>query len=336
MDSLFRGCGSLNVRSETDRKYIDHTNLKRSRYHRKFARISRKLRDYPRGRSSQLGEWDLFEDLTSGSSSNLFLGVYGDLAIMDLFGEYGLLDALAEQGIGHPLLDLELSDAYRHILRLYDGEITSGRLLAELVFRRTLLARTLEPVAENNRHPCLHLEWVLLQNPHRRFDGDHPALPQQEHPGLALGDMVLSLIAQMARVLRLSGVVTVPANLHSALFFLRYYLALSPRVQAELLALKRAAKRFGRAEVAWGEQWGDLLEHGTGRPYRWRPSEMVQPLNDELHAWFKGNERYTREMERCQPRFIIRKGVRVRSLADGQVVRDYQTQGSLWDGKVIG
>ncbi|MQY63796.1 MAG: hypothetical protein GH143_05780 [Calditrichaeota bacterium] len=333
MDRLFRGCGSLNVHSETDRKYIDRTNLKRSRYHRKFARISRKLRDYPRGRSSQLGEWDLFEDLTSGSSSSLFLGVYGDLAIMDLLGEYGLLDALAEQGIGHPLLDLELSDAYRHILRLYDGEITPGRLLAELVFRRTLLSRTLpggihsdEPVAENNRHPCLHLEWILLQNPHRRFDGDHPALPQQEHPGLALGGMVLSLIAQMARVLRMSGVVTVPANLHSALFFLRYYLALSPGIQAELLALKRVAKRFGRAEVAWGEQWGDLLEHDTGRPYRWRPSEMVQPLNDELHAWFKGNERYMREMERSQPRFIIRKGVRVRSLADGQVVRDYKTQ----------
>ncbi len=241
LDRLFRGCGSPNLRSETDRKYIDRTNLKRSRYHRKFARISRKLRDYPRGRSSQLGEWDLFEDLTSGSSSNLFLGVDGDLAIMDLLGEFGLLDALAEQGIGHPLLDLELSDAYRHILRLYDGEITPGRLVAELVFRRTLLSRTLEPVAENNRHPCLHLEWILLQNPHRRFDGDHPALPQQEHPGLALGDMVLSLIAQMARVLRMSGIVTVPANLHSALFFLRYYLALSPRSHAERLALQRGA-----------------------------------------------------------------------------------------------
>jgi len=298
--------------------------LNRSRYDRKFARITRKLRDYPRGHSSQLGKWDLFEDLDSGSSSNLFLGAYGDVAIMDLLGKFGLLAALAKRGIGHPLLDLDLSDAYRHILRLYDGEIIPGNLVVELVFRRTLLSRTLEPVVEKNQYSCLLLEWILLQNPHHRFDEGHPALPQQDCPGLALGDMVLSLISQMARILHVDGIVTVPANLHSALFFLRYYLALSPRIQAELLALKRAMKRFGRVEVAWAEQWGDLLEEGTGGPYRWQPSEMVQPLSDELHDWFKGNERYAREMERHQPRFIIRGGVQVRSLADGQVVRDYQ------------
>ena len=100
----------------------------------------------------------------------------------------------------------------------------------------------------------------------------------------------------------MNGIVTVPANLHSALFFLKRYLALSPRIQAELLALKRAVKRFGRVEVIWAEQWGDLLEEGTGRPYRWRPSEMVQPLSDELHAWFKGNAaKATRPVKRKRP-----------------------------------
>ncbi len=303
--------------------------LRHSRYDRKFARITRRLRNYPRGRSSQLGKWDLFEDLISGSSSNLFLGVYGDVAIMDLLEEFGLLDALAERGIGHPLLDLDLSDAYRHVLRLYDGEIAPGRLVAELVFRRTLLSRTLKPVVEHRRHSCLHLEWILLQHPHRRFDREHPALPQQEHPGLGLADMVLSLIAQMGRNLHLGGIVTVPANLHSAVFFLRCYLALSPGVQAELVALKRAVEKYGRVSVAWAEQWGDLLEDDTERPYSWQPTEMVQPLDDELHAWFKGNERYARELERHQPRFIIRKGVQVRPLADGQVIRDYQAKDFL-------
>lgn len=300
--------------------------MKHSRYDRKFSRVTRKLRDFPRGRSSQLGKWDLFGDLTSGSSSNLFLGVYGDVAIMDLLGEFGLLAALAKRGIGHPILDLDLSDAYRHILRLYDGEIAPSKLAAELMFRRTLLSRSIKPVAEKSQHPCLLLEWILLQNPHHRFDKAHPVLPQQDSPGLALGDMVLSLIAQMGRVMHMCGIVTVPANLHSALFFLRNYLALSPRAQAELLALKRVVKRFGRVEVAWAEQWGDLLEEGTGRPYNWQPSEMVQPLSDEINAWFKGNERYARELERHQPRFTIRRGVRVRSLADGQVVRDYQAK----------
>ncbi len=297
-------------------------NSRQSNYDRKFARITKKLRDYPRGRSSRAGEWDLFEDLATGSSSNLFLGVYGDLAIMDMLGEFGLLDALADQGIAHPLLDLELSDPYRHILRLYDGEIATGKLVAELVFRRTHLSLTLEPVGGEERHPCLHLEWILLQNPYRRFDEFHPALPQQNYPGLALGGMALSLIAQMARALQLSGIVTVPANLHSALVFLKSYLALSPRVQAELLALNRAAKRYDRAELVWAEHWGDLLECETGQVYHWSPSKMVQPLGDELVAWFKGHRDYGRELGQYRPRFIIRKGVSIRRLADGQLVRD--------------
>ena len=138
----------------------------------------------------------------------MFLGVYGDVAIMDLLGEFGLLAALAKRGIGHPILDLDLSDAYRHILRLYDGEIAPSKLAAELMFRRTLLSRSIKPVAEKSQHPCLLLEWILLQNPHHRFDKAHPALPQQDYPGLALGDMVLSLIAQMGRVMHMCGIVT--------------------------------------------------------------------------------------------------------------------------------
>lgn len=300
-------------------------DLKQSYYDYKFARMLKKLRDYPRGRSSQMGAWDLFEDLTTGSSSDLFLGVYGDLAIMDLLGEYGLLDALAAQGISRPLLDLELSDAYRHILRLYDKEITAEKLVAELVFRRTHLSRTIEPVVETGQHPCLHLEWVLLQNPHRRFDRDHPALPEQAYPGLAMGEMILSLMANMARNLRMSGIVTVPANVHSALFFLKRYLALAPSVQSELLALRRAAKRFGRVDLAWTEHWGDLLDMDTGEVYHWNPTEMVQPLQDDLVAWFKGHDDYERELERRHPRFFIREGVTAKRLAGGQVAREYWT-----------
>lgn len=247
---------------------------------------------------------------------------------MDLLGEYGLLDALAKQEIDHPLLELELSDPYRHILRLYNGQNSARTLVAELVFRRTVLVQSNRPADQDNQHNCLLLEWILLQNPYRQFDDKHPALPQQEYPGLAMGGMVLSLIAQMADVLHLSAVVTVPANLHSALYFLRSYLAVSPIVQAELLSLERAAKKLGRAEVAWAEQWGDLLESTTTRPYRWLPSEMVQPLSAELQAWFKDNEDYARELGNYQPNYTIRDGVKIKSLPNGRIVREYQAHKS--------
>ncbi|UCD38791.1 MAG: hypothetical protein JSW54_04745 [Fidelibacterota bacterium] len=298
--------------------------LKQTYYDHKFARLAKKLRGYPRGRSSQNGKWDLFEDLTTSSSSDLFMGVYGDLALMELFGEFGLFDAFASQGIHHPKLQLDLSDAYRHILRFFDEEIAVETLVAELVFRRSRWPHSTGSEQDLEQHPCLHLEWILLQNPHRRFDQSHPALPQQDCPGLALGDMALSLIAALARNLRLAGISTVPASLHSALFFLRSYLAASPQTQAELLALKRVAKKAGRINVVWAEEWDDLLIQDTNKVYKWQPSEMVQPLHDDLKAWFDNREGYAAEVARHQPHFAIREGVKVVCLEDGRVFRENQ------------
>ncbi|UCD38806.1 MAG: hypothetical protein JSW54_04825 [Fidelibacterota bacterium] len=299
--------------------------LRQTYYDHKFARLAKKFRGYPRGRSSQKGKWDLFKDLNSGSSSELFLGVYGDLAIMDLLGEFGLFEALTDQGISDPCLDLDLSDAYRHILRLFDKAISPETLIAELVFRRSRWPHSTSPELDIEPYPCLHLEWILLQNPYRRFDSRHPALPQQDCPGLALGDMTLSLIAAMAKNLRMGSVSTVPASLHSALFFLRSYSAVSSKTQADLLALKRAAKRFGRIEVVWAEEWGDLLVDDTHEIYKWEPSELVQPLNEDLKAWFAEHVGETTGHSGAPPRFVIREGVRAERRADGSVIREYQS-----------
>jgi hypothetical protein len=256
-------------------------------------------------------EWDLFADLETSSSSELFLGVYGDLAIMDLFHEFGLIDALAGKGIHDPQLELDLTNAYRHVLRLYDEKTAPEMLIAELVFRRARLSETMGSFGEEGRYTSLHLEWILLQNPHRRFDRDHPALPGQEYPGLALGDMALGLIAAMAKNLRMSAVVTVPASLHSALFFLRCYLARSPVIQGQLLSIQRAVKRIGRTEVIWAEHLGDLVNEETGEVYQWEPVEMIQPLRDEVRAWFENGDGYQKELQNTQPHYDIRDSVRI-------------------------
>jgi hypothetical protein len=298
--------------------------LRQTYYDRKFARLSKKLRGYPRGRSSQKGKWDLFHDLTTGSSSDLFLGVYGDLAIPDLLGEFGIFDALKGQGIHHPRIELDLEDAYRHILRVFDKDINPDTLVAELVFRRSRLPLSIGSKVDEKQLPCLHLEWILLQNPHSQFDIQHPAMPLQDLPGLALGDMTLSLIASLAKNLQMSGISTVPSNLHSALFFLRSYFAILPNVQAELLALKRAVRRYGRAEIVWAEQWGDVLFQDTGHVYDWQPTEMVQLLREGLRTWFEDQEHYQAELSHYQPKFVLRDGIQVTRLPDGRVTRDLQ------------
>jgi hypothetical protein len=267
-------------------------------------------------------EWDLFADLDTSSSSELFLGVYGDLALMGLFQEFGLVDALSGQGIHAPQLEFDLTDAYRHVLRLYDGEIAPETLTAELVFRRARLSDSMESLGDGGRNPCLHLEWILLQNPHRQFDRAHPALPGQEYAGLALGDMVLGLIAALGRNLHMSAIVSVPASIHSALFFLKSYYARSPEIHGQLLAIRRAAKKFGRTEVIWAEHWGDLLEQETGAVYTWEPAEMIQPLRDEIKAWFDDADGYQKGLHQAVPHYEIREGVQAKMLDSGEVIRE--------------
>jgi hypothetical protein len=267
-------------------------------------------------------EWDLFADLETSSSSELFLGVYGDLALMDLFREFGLIDALSGQGLHAPQLQLDLTDAYRHILRFYDEKIEPEALFAELVFRRARLSDTMESLGDEGKYPTLHLEWILLQNPHRQFVRDHPPLPGQERPGLALGDMVLSLIAALGKNLRIDAIVTVPASIHSALFFLKSYYARSPEIHGQLLAIRRAVKKLGRTEVIWAEHWGDLLEQETGTVFTWEPAEMIQPLRDEIKAWFDDADGYQKELHQTVPHYEIREGVQAKTLDSGEVIRE--------------
>ena len=298
--------------------------LRQNWYDHKFARIARRLRNYPRGRSSSAGKWDVLADLASGTSSNLFLGVYGDVAIMDLLGKFGILNALASRGIDHPVLELDLSNPYRHILRLYQQAAGPDALVAEFVFRYADFSgiRT-SPGADG--YPCLHLEWLLLQNPTRNFDADHSALPDQNHPALQMGGMTLSLLARMSRYLGVDGIFTVPANMHSALFFARSYLATTHQVQLNLAALARAVRKLGRLEVAWAERWGDLLHSQTGENYRWEPATMVSPNTVALKSALKKAASPAVDDAPEERDFLIRPGLRFKRLPDGRVERDYSS-----------
>ena len=298
---------------------------RRTRYDKKFARIARRLQDYPIARSSHTSGWDLFEDLTLHSSRQLFLGVFGDLAIQDLLREFGFWDALLEKGIRKPIIQLELDDPYRHIFRVYDEHESPANLVVELMFRRTQLTVHVRNGKPEARYPCLLLEWILLQNPHLRFNRNHPALPAQEYPGLGLGEMVLGLITRMALTMHLEGIVTVPANLNSALFFLTFYQAVSPRKQGELLAIAQAAKKYGRFQIVWAEQWGDLIDEDTGQSFNWDPDDMVQPLKDPLKTLFGESADYEQELENYQLRLRVRPGIDVECLDDGQVKRVVQS-----------
>lgn len=290
-------------------------------YDHKFARVGRRLRDYPRGRTSGVGDWDPLADVTSSGSSDLYLGVYGDKAIMDLLAAYDVLDALSAQGISRPLLDLDLSDPFRHILRLYQQVKGPQSLVVEVVFRYTDFLPNNE-AAEPVRYPCLQLEWLLLQNPARQFDGKHRPLPGQDHPPLALGNMVMSLMARLGRYLGVDGIITMPANLHSALFLAKRFQPVSTQVQAELQALAKTARRVGRFQIVWAEHWGDLLVRDAKKVYRWTPATMVFPMSTRLKSALDALDDHKADKTRSAPGFVIRSGVKARPLPDGQVARD--------------
>ncbi|MFC1746972.1 hypothetical protein ACFLZR_01395 [Candidatus Neomarinimicrobiota bacterium] len=294
-----------------------------SGYDRKIARIAKRLRNYPVGRSSHEVTWDLIKDLDSSRGSQLFLGVFGDLALQDLLEKFGFIPALAERGITNPKIVLGLDDPFRYIFRLFEQKAEPGSLIIELVVRRVTRYRLL-PTGPEEKYRCLCLDWLLMQNPFGQYSRQKPLLPGQENPGLGLGSMVLSLFTQLARNLRLDAILTTPTNCFSALYFFERFFSLVPSVQAELSGLRRCAHRNGLAHCAWAETYGDILDGETGEPYHWSPTELVQLVRPDLIRLLAEDSSYFQQAEDRHRRFSLRKGIRYDFTAEGKLVRTVQ------------
>ncbi len=241
---------------------------------------------------------DVYEELLRKKPNPLFLGFYTRAGLEQALRTYGTLDRMSALGL-QPTLTTHHPDERRNLLRISDGPGGPAILELQVRFAAVRALQSIPPVETGDILDLLAVEWLLLQNPRKRFSPDRLPLPGQEHPGLGLGREILTLLDVMCERLGREGLIGFPEHQHNALLYSRKYRFFDPRREGELAALLRDLEGLDFASTAWAVEDGLVLDGRTGLPYRWTGEEMVRPLAPRLQAYFAGRA-YVEEAERVR------------------------------------
>lgn len=227
-------------------------------------------------------EWALSpEDLAAfapggGSAPRRLLGRYTAQGVELLLERLGVLAQVRTLGFAQPTLELDFHLEDSDTVRLF-GDAAKTELLMEIRFRRD---RASLPGME-----VLFLEWVLLQNPRRRFASGKHSIPGQKHPGLGLLRDVMAWLVVLCGELGLDGLMYMPAGYFVATFGSRF---IDPAHQARLEAMRRALASLRLVEATQAVEAGRVIDAATGAVVRWEPAPMVIPVSSRLRDLVEG------------------------------------------------
>jgi acetoin utilization deacetylase AcuC-like enzyme len=251
-------------------------------------------RKKPAGLGFSLEPSDLPGGMLSGSP--LLLGRYSRHAVEFGAERLGLLAALRRRGFTQLRFDFDLQNPAGETVRLLTGE--EGEVLLELRLRidRSVLA------GEN----LLRIEWLLIQDPHRQFTKERPALPGQQHPGMGLLREVVSLLSLVCGDLDLDGLVFTPSHYHIAAQTERLFHFVDPQQEARFLDLKDALADKSLQEAIQIIERGKLVDTTTKEVFRWEPRPMLLATSHKLRHRLR-RENFTRRVARARrpDRFVL-------------------------------
>lgn len=268
-----------------------------NRFDRRYKRIARSIS--PLKLTSNFSKedlsWDdLFQDISSRYSSDLFLGQYSRDGIQFIIERFGLDRRARHQGLRHLAVELDTSDPYSHKLTIYNGRTRDRQhVVMEFVARyQHLTPLDVEtPIEYTGQLKVLKVEWLLLQNPKASFSERRPRLPGQIYPGLGLGDELMALFTLMGRHLKVDGIINVPEYFHTGLLFGKRFVFLSPAVQALVGQISHDLwKRYRLAMIAWASNLAAIQNIETGEYLAWKPRRQIIPLRPELRTYFRSDD----------------------------------------------
>jgi len=256
---------------------------------RKFWKIAQRLTFNELQReniSIDLVEEDFFNLNIGKRGHNLFLGFYSKAGLELVLKKYSIYSALAKKGYKDIMIDMDVSDPYKHCLRIFFNKKSDDTKLAEIVVRRDAVSVDVpfDTTLKGKKMESLIIEWLLLQSPNKPFPKERPALPGQKYPGLGLSPKILELLAIAVWRLGMKGIINIPDHYHNAALYSRIFHYENPADQAKLEAIIRDTREYPLHVVAWAVELGGLRDVRNDKIFEWFVSKQVLPLS---RAWLQ-------------------------------------------------
>jgi len=258
--------------------------------------------------SKEVMEREILYDLTRENPGNCLFGRYDEQKVLAIAEKAGLMRGLARLGYNDPILSLSCADPSDQRICLYAGEQTRERLLLELRLNLSNyhLKRKIGSFGKETCFRMLMLLWLVLSDPDRDFSLERPRLPGQNRPGLGLLNEVFFLLRTFARELSVDGMLDMPENYHTALFYSRIFRYLDPEVEGRFLAITRDLKGVPLSLASDAIRRNCLFDLSTGQLLPWQASEQVMTERGLLRRFFNSREyRETRDEARSKIRAIV-------------------------------
>jgi acetoin utilization deacetylase AcuC-like enzyme len=244
----------------------------------------------------QLSEEDLVGIMPGVPRQTRFLGYFSKVGVELLLERFGILHLLRIRGFERPVMQLELDHPLGQMLRICADE-SHREVLVELRLQRSLRA-----VAGCE---VLLVEWLLLQNPRRTFDEQHPPLPRQHHPGLGLLGEFFGWLVVLCETLSLDGIYLRPNHYHVAVVSRRFARFIEPEAEALVRAIEAATQALPLHEAAQALEASRIVYADSGEPVHWEAWPMVVPAGAKLAERTSG-ETYERAVADAESRITLR------------------------------
>jgi len=266
----------------------------------RYRRLAHRLRSQERVRDSsddwELSEEDVLGSLTDHGRTGRLLGYYSRDGFELALERYGFLDRLRARGFERLSLDCDFDDESGQTLRIFAEPGREGPLMELRVRRDATTTAGMELV---------RVEWLMLQDPRRSFDGDHPRLPGQRHPGLGVMRDVVAFLVILCERLGLDGIVFSPSHYHLAVQSQRHLRFLDSLDEARFRSMREALRDLPLSRGTHVVHEGRLVDAHTGEPARWIPAPRVFPVSDRLKQKV-GNEDYEERVAALMSDFSFR------------------------------
>lgn len=225
----------------------------------------------------------------------LFLGRYGKEEIRAKLERNQILPALRSYGFDPLILEVESDGLIEHRLFIHTGQKTYDRIVMELRLREGVFKirdtishfkPQLGPLLQNETIPMLWIDWLLLQNPSKKFNPVKPRLPEQKYPGLGVLYLVVPLMAEFARETRKHAVLDIPEHFHGAFFYSKWMKFFNPEMEGKMRAILRDLAGYSLATISWGVLLDCLFNISRERFEEWRPGEQIYAISAGLENYY--------------------------------------------------